>query len=57
MSERDRKLWMMVRRGLLLITKAIEREQEPPPLMREVRRGLLIICAAIEEECTTPELV
>jgi hypothetical protein len=50
MNERERQLWMMVRRGILLVARAIEREHKPPSLMCEIRRGLLIICTAIEEE-------
>jgi hypothetical protein len=57
MTEQERKIWLMVRRGMLLIAKAIGRERDPPPLMREVRRGLLIICVAIEQECKAGKLV
>ena len=57
MSERERQLWIMIRRGVLLVAKAIERTPDAPPLMREIRRGLLIICQAIEEEVKAGELV
>jgi hypothetical protein len=47
MSARERHLWLMVRRGLLLIAKAIEQDLAPP--WGDVRRGLLLIAAAIAE--------
>jgi len=47
MNERDRKLWLAIRRGILLIAAAIDRE-DCGPFMIEVRRGLLLITAAIE---------
>lgn len=58
MSDREKKLWMMVRRGLLLICAAIKREHDPPSLLLDVRQGLIIIADAIEAECKgTAELV
>lgn len=49
MTEAERKIWHAVRRGLLLIAAAIDRDHDLAPLWGEVRRGLLLIAAAIEE--------
>jgi hypothetical protein len=56
----ERVIWLAMRRGFLLIVKAIEREsrrRQGSVFLGEVRRGLLIICAAIEEACKAAELV
>jgi hypothetical protein len=55
MTEQERRLWLMVRRGLLLICAALRKENAP--LYAEMRRGLLMVCGAIERECEAVELV
>jgi hypothetical protein len=43
-------LWRAVRRGLLTICAAIERDSSAHPLWVAVRQGLLLIADAIETE-------
>lgn len=49
MSERERRLWRAVRRGLLLVCAVIEQEQAQWP-WGAARRSLLLFTEAIEKE-------
>lgn len=51
MSVQERRLWGMIRRGLLLVARALE--EETRPMYAAMRRGFLMICEAIEQECKT----
>jgi hypothetical protein len=48
MAEHERRLWMALRQGLLLICGEID--NSAPPLWRAFKRGALLICGAIERE-------
>jgi hypothetical protein len=56
MTKRERALWVAIRRGVLVITSAIERESGSQ-LLSEVRRGLLLIATAIDEACRAVESI
>lgn len=46
----DRELWIGVRRGLLTIVRAVEKEQPAGALWLALRRGLLVMVGVIERE-------
>lgn len=46
----EQRLWLEIRRGLLLIAGAIEQEQQVSPVLVAVRRGVLLVAGAISRE-------
>lgn len=52
--DRDKALWIAIRRALLLAAGAIHKAQPPDPIWIDIRRALLLAAGAIEARYTTP---